>query len=276
MYPSISIVTPSFNSAKYIEECILSVQNQQYTNFEHIIVDGGSTDGTLEILKKYEHLKWISEQDQGQSDALIKGFKKATGDIIGWLNADDVYLKGTFQNVVNTLSDVRVDGVYSNYLFCDEELRPTKEIVTHRPVRWLALFHCYIPSVTFFFKRKLLDNGLTIDTDYYLAMDKEFFAHILFAGFNIQYEDKFFSMFRWHENNKSKESANTNRTRIQEGLKIYNRYSTLPVPVNFITLWSYHILDDIILKPISAFLKKRSLGHIFLRRRARIDKRSKS
>ena len=95
--PKISIVTPSYNSAKFIEDCIQSVLKQNYPNFEHIVIDGGSTDGTVEILKQYPHLKWISEPDEGQSDALNKGFKMAEGDILGWLNADDVYLKNVFQ-----------------------------------------------------------------------------------------------------------------------------------------------------------------------------------
>ena len=95
----ISIVSPSFNQGQYIEEAIQSVLNQGYENFEHIIIDACSTDNTLEILKKYSHLKWISEPDEGQSDALNKGFKLATGDIIGWLNVDDIYLSNTFKDV---------------------------------------------------------------------------------------------------------------------------------------------------------------------------------
>ncbi len=108
-YPKISIVTPSYNSAEFIEDCIQSVLKQNYPNFEHIIIDGGSTDGTVEILKKYPHLKWISEPDEGQSDALNKGFKKAEGDIIGWLNSDDVYLPGTFNKVADILSNDKID-----------------------------------------------------------------------------------------------------------------------------------------------------------------------
>lgn len=91
MLPKISIVTPSFNQGKFIEQTILSVINQKYFNIEYIIIDGGSTDGTIDIIKKYEKYiaYWVSEPDKGQSDAINKGFKKVTGDIFNWLNSDD-------------------------------------------------------------------------------------------------------------------------------------------------------------------------------------------
>ena len=91
-----SIITPSFNSGDTLERAIQSVLAQDYKNFEHIIVDGCSTDGALEILEKYPHLRWISEFDKGQVDAMNKGFAMAEGEIIGYLNADDYYLEGSF------------------------------------------------------------------------------------------------------------------------------------------------------------------------------------
>ena len=87
--PKISVVTVSFNHAEFIRDTIDSVASQQYPNLEHIVVDGGSQDGTIEILQEAPHLVWTSEQDRGISDALNKGFARATGDIIVWLNSDD-------------------------------------------------------------------------------------------------------------------------------------------------------------------------------------------
>ena len=89
MTPVISVITPSLNCAAYIRECIESVLAQDYRNFEHVIIDAASTDETVDILKAYPHLKWISEPDRGEADALNKALRMARGDIIGWLNTDD-------------------------------------------------------------------------------------------------------------------------------------------------------------------------------------------
>lgn len=97
----ISVLTPSFNSAQYIENAINSVLKQKYNNWEHIIIDGESNDGTLEILKKYHHLRWVSEKDNGQSDAMNKAFRLATGDVIVYLNADDWFADDVFKTVIN-------------------------------------------------------------------------------------------------------------------------------------------------------------------------------
>lgn len=106
-YPKISIITPSFNQAQFLERTILSVLNQNYPNLEYIIIDGGSTDGTVNIIKKYEPYitHWISEADRGQSHALNKGFDFATGDIMGWLNSDDLYMPGAFNIVLKALKE---------------------------------------------------------------------------------------------------------------------------------------------------------------------------
>jgi glycosyltransferase involved in cell wall biosynthesis len=197
------------------------VLNQNYPNFEHIVIDGGSTDGTVEILKQYPHLKWISEPDEGQSDALNKGFKMAEGDIIGWCNSDDVYLPDTFNKVADILSDDKIDAVYSNYYFGDKDLHITRKLISHKPIKWLSLFLCYIPSATFFFKRKIIEDGILIDESKHITMDKDFFARILYSGYNVKYINDFWAIFRWHENKKSLDTKEIKNIRIKKVSKHY-------------------------------------------------------
>ena len=105
-WPKISIVMPSFNQVQFIERSILSVLNQGYPNIELIVIDGGSSDGTVNIIKRYEDriAYWVSEKDKGQSDALNKGFLRASGEIYGWLNSDDLYMPGAFKSAVETFA----------------------------------------------------------------------------------------------------------------------------------------------------------------------------
>ena len=105
-YPKISVITPSYNQGIYIEETIQSVLNQNYPNLEYIIIDGGSSDSTVEVIKKYESKIdfWVSEKDKGQADAINRGFAKATGDILCWLNSDDYFFPDTLKYVASQLN----------------------------------------------------------------------------------------------------------------------------------------------------------------------------
>ena len=119
MKPLVSIITPSYNQVRYLEDTIQSVLQQDYPNIEYIIVDGGSTDGSLEVIERYKDKLawWVSEPDQGQADAINKGFRKATGEIIAWLNSDDLYLPGTISSAVEVFQNNPKAGViYGNAL----------------------------------------------------------------------------------------------------------------------------------------------------------------
>ncbi len=130
-YPKISIVTPSFSQGSYIEEALLSVKQQNYPVLEHIVVDGASTDGTVEILRRYaatpgwEHLRSISEPDRGQTHALNKGFRLATGDILAYLCADDSYAPGAFHCVAQFFQKrPDIELIYGECQFIDEKGQP--------------------------------------------------------------------------------------------------------------------------------------------------------
>ena len=187
-------------------------------------------------------MRWISEPDRGQSDALNKGFNMARGEIIGWLNADDMYLPGVLERVAAAFADDAVDAVYGDCVFVDDRLNFMRNLFARRPSRWLMLFHCYIPSTTFFFRRRLLDEDIHIDEDFHITMDKEFFAHILFSGHNIKYLQEFMARFRWHAQNKSIDTPSVRYTRYLEGVKIFNRYSGLRLPENRLGIECYRVL----------------------------------
>jgi len=254
-YPKISIISPSYNQGIFVEEAILSVLNQNYPNFEHIIIDGGSKDNTVEILKKYPHVKWVSEADEGQSDAINKGFNLATGDIIGWLNVDDYYLNNIFERISNYLSGENTDAIYSNYYFVNSLGKITRNIITNINIPSLLLFYCYIPSTTFFFKRKILDEGIRIDKHFHICMDKEFFAHIN-KKFKIKFVNDHFACFRWHDSNKSIDTLETKKIRYKEGINILNRYGTF-IRLNAdknLHLEIYRLMLTV-LKPVKFLLK---------------------
>ena len=133
--PKISIITPSFNQAHFLERTMLSVLSQNYPNLEYIIIDGGSTDGSVEIIKKYEDrlAHWVSEKDRGQSHALNKGFARATGDIIGWLNSDDLYCNDALMRVAKAcLACPEDEAWYGGIYIADSEDRILNALCTMR------------------------------------------------------------------------------------------------------------------------------------------------
>ncbi len=208
----ISIVTPSYNQAKFIEECLRSVREQNYPAVEHIVVDGASTDGTVEILKRYsetpgcEHLCWISEPDEGQSDALNKGFRVATGDIIGWLNSDDRYRPGCFSQIAEAFEKHRhADVIYGDYTWINERgdlLRIRREIEFSQ---FILSYHrvLYIPTTATFFQSRIFHNGNFPDVKYGYAMDYEFFLRLAQKGYRFRHFPALLADFRWHAHSKT-------------------------------------------------------------------------
>ncbi len=187
--PRISIVTPSYNQGKYIEETIRSVLLQDYPNLEYIVIDGGSSDSTLQILKKYDRfIRWISEPDEGQTDAINKGLKMASGEIVAYLNSDDRYEPGTFMRIASFFcqqDDVAM--VYGDILHIDED---SHVINTYSPgkIRLEEYIGCcvYLPQPTVFFRKQVMEEIGFFDTTFNLAMDLDYWMRI-FLRYKTEY-----------------------------------------------------------------------------------------
>lgn len=205
-----SVVTVSFNQADFIERNIESVFEQDYANYEHIIIDAGSTDGTIEILKKYDHTDWVSELDKGQSDGLNKGFKKANGDIICWLNSDDELAKGAFRSVSKYFSDnpeeLAVTGSRMNIDHKGRELYITPSI--EYTFEGLLNKNKDINQPSTFFKRSVFDKIGYLKKDLHYAMDYDFFLRLARLR-TIKAIPEVLAKFRRHASSK------TNRSNIQ-------------------------------------------------------------
>ena len=204
--PKLSIVTPSFNQAQFVEATLRSVKSQHYPALEHIVVDGASTDSTVEILKRFaampgwEHLRWISDEDRGQSDAINKGFRMATGDIIGWLNSDDLYQPDSFARVTQAFEDnPLIDFIYGDYLIIDETgktLICKKEIDFDWEIMLCGLNYVAQPNV--FFRRRVFDKLGYLSDDLHYVMDYEFWLRAAAHGFRFHHIPIAFAACRWH------------------------------------------------------------------------------
>jgi glycosyltransferase involved in cell wall biosynthesis len=185
--PKITIVTPSYNQAKFLERTILSVLNQGYPNLEYMVIDGGSNDGSVEIIQRYaEHLSyWESTPDRGQSHAINKGFERATGDYVGWQNSDDLYFAGALRQLGAAAADGRPSLVSGNLLIADADNQIYRKIhYTPMNRRTLTVVKASIPNQAALFRRDLLDTHGFVEERMRYCMDLELWSRLLYAGEN--------------------------------------------------------------------------------------------
>ncbi|MGH8717714.1 MAG: glycosyltransferase family 2 protein [Burkholderiales bacterium] len=243
--PSISIVTCSYQQGKYLDATIRSVLDQNYPNLEYLIVDGGSTDGSADIIKRHaSHLAyWVSEPDGGQTEALIKGFKRSRGEIMGWLCSDDLLLPGA----LNTIADFftghpEVQAVYGDSLWIDDSgkfIRCKREMPFYRFVFFYD--HNYVPQPSMFWRRSLYDAVGGLDERFNLAMDADLWERFS-ARTKIAHIPKYLSCMRLYAEQKT------------------------------IRLHSESLREDAIIRTRSSFEKGGAFGYPFLRALARFTR----
>ena len=217
----ISIVTASFNQGPYIRQAIQSVLDQGAGHVEHLIVDNCSSDDTPAILKEYPSLKLIVEPDKGQSDALNKGFKAASGDIVGWLNADDYYLPGCFEAVRGFFRDhPECDVLYGDYRLIDgagKFLSAKKELGFD--LFMLKYLHVLcIPSTATFFRRRVFEEGNFLKVEYHYSMDYEFFLRLALHGYTFAHLPCYLADFRVHADSKSQRQMVLQKQEMEKAL----------------------------------------------------------
>lgn len=199
-FPLVSIITPSYNQANFLEETILSVVRQDYPNIEYLVIDGASTDGSQEIIKKYSgHISWwVSEKDSGQSEAVNKGFKRATGEIIGWINSDDIYLKGAVSKAVQAFKEHPDAGmIFANILSIDEHTRVFNTIQYDDWHLEDILQFRIIGQPGVFMKRLILERVGYLDPSYHLLLDQHLWVRMASTA-EIKHLDDYLAAARSH------------------------------------------------------------------------------
>ena len=223
--PTISIVIPSYNQAAFLAETLESVVRQDYGRREIIVMDGGSTDGSVDIIRRYEaHLdEWVSEPDEGQSDALIRGFSRSRGDIQCWLNSDDLMAPGALATVARLFAERRdMRALYGDAVWIDREgrrLRVQREMPFNRFI-WLYTYN-YIPCCSMFWRRSLYEEVGGIDVSFHLAMDSDLWAKFA-ERTRLHHVRRIFSMMRFYPEQKTQ--AATLEERAREDARVISRF----------------------------------------------------
>jgi len=228
--PKISVITPTLNQAVFIEKTIKSVLSQNYPNLEYLIIDGGSTDGTLEILKKYSgSLRWFSEVDKGQADAVNKGMRICTGDIIGYINSDDEYEPGSLQRVAEYFDDhPDTTWLTGKCKIIDLHSVEVMKLVTFykylllrtRSKKLLKIVD-FISQPATFWRKRIVDEIGFLNEEFHIVMDYDYWIRIT-ERYPIIFMDEYLANFRTYPSSKTRQSA---INQIDEEFLMIKKYS---------------------------------------------------
>ena len=236
-----SIVTANYNYGRFLKKALESVFSQTEAvgapTIEHIVIDGGSTDDSVPILKEWAafaaaapaakagrySFSFISEPDKGQTDAINKGLRRATGDVVAWLNADEWYLPGKLARVADVFArHPKVDFIYGEPLYVDANGKPIRIKRDHPFSRFVLLHYgCYIASCCSFWRRRILDDGHYLDPSYKVVMDGEYWARLCRAGYRFRFLPATIAAFTWHDGNVSLE-FDARRREEEHGILVRN------------------------------------------------------
>jgi glycosyltransferase involved in cell wall biosynthesis len=201
-----TIITPSLNYGRFLGECLASVAGQEGVEIQHLVIDGGSTDDSATVAARFPHATWSQEPDGGMSDAINKGFDRAQGEWVMWLNADDRLQPGALASLLPMLRQSKADIVYGDWDFIDESGRPLRTV---RSLPWSRFVHvhhhCFIGSTAAFYRKStIIDAGHRLRTDFHYVMDGEFYARLDAEGKAFQYVPRTIADFRLHGANASR------------------------------------------------------------------------
>ncbi len=223
--PTISIITPSYNQGEFLEETILSVLGQRYPALQYIIIDGGSTDNSLEMIKKYERelYYWESTKDKGQSDAINKGFNRSTGDILMWLNSDDMLMPNVLHYIANLFNENNALFYFGNCIrFSETDVKCLKSDVINAHSLYSLEQSDYIIQSSTFWKREVYEEVGELNENLHYGLDWEWFLRVKKRGIQMVAIDKCISLYRVHGNHKTGKGG---RARQEELLSIYKIYN---------------------------------------------------
>jgi glycosyltransferase involved in cell wall biosynthesis len=239
---SLAVVTPSFNQGRYIRATIESVLSQRAQNLKYLVVDGGSTDETLDILRSFGgEVRWISEPDQGTADAINKGLKSVGGDILGWLNSDDIYYQDTLETVQDFFEkNPDVDVVYGDADHIDENGAFIEKYPTE-PWSWERFREiCFISQPAAFFRRRVVQEFGALDTLYPHCVDYELWIRWSKAGAKFQHLPKTLAATRLHSEAKTV----AKRLACHEDINNILRDHLGKVPQRWVLNYAYAAVDD--------------------------------